>query len=241
MRRLRESSTAFTEGSEDFPKQEQMNECMEKKTSAEQIAECNAWLHKSVNAETEQSKKVVSILCEWPRKDLPISKGTGNILGHNIATLFSTHIKAKLKEIMELEAGDKRCYEPHWRHLRWIDRNDLTDHNIMNNSFKGMEERIKLFSKESFTEISALVLEEFALFKPKTIIGLLSPPGYYLSVKNCRNEKLMATLEDGPGQKFNEGVRYFKDVLLVEARIIYASIVKDLHYREAEELLYPMK
>lgn len=27
--------------------------------------------------------------------------------------------------------------------------------------------------------------------------GLLSPPGYYLSVKNCRNEKLMATLEDG--------------------------------------------
>uniref|UniRef100_A0A8W8MMI0 Uncharacterized protein n=1 Tax=Magallana gigas TaxID=29159 RepID=A0A8W8MMI0_MAGGI len=84
---------------------------------------------------TEQSKKVVSILCEWPRKDLPISKGTGNILGHNIATLLSTHIKAKLKEIMELEEGDKS--------------------------------------------------------------GLLSPPGYYLSVKNCRNEKLMATLEDG--------------------------------------------
>lgn len=32
--------------------------------------------------------------------------------------------------------------------MRWIDRNDLTDHNIMNNSFKGMEERIKLFSKK---------------------------------------------------------------------------------------------
>uniref|UniRef100_K1REH5 Uncharacterized protein n=1 Tax=Magallana gigas TaxID=29159 RepID=K1REH5_MAGGI len=56
----------------------------------------------------------------------------------NIATEFhylSTHIKVKLKEIMELEEGDKS--------------------------------------------------------------GLLSPPGYYMSVKNCRNEKLMATLEDG--------------------------------------------
>ncbi|XP_052694504.1 uncharacterized protein LOC128172798 [Crassostrea angulata] len=98
---------------------------------------------------------------------------------------------------MELEEGDKRCYKPHWRHMRWIDRNDLTDHNILNNSFKGMEERINIFSKKNFTEMSALVLEDFALFKPKTIIGLLSPPGYYLSVKNCRNEKLMATLEDG--------------------------------------------
>uniref|UniRef100_A0A8W8MG34 Uncharacterized protein n=1 Tax=Magallana gigas TaxID=29159 RepID=A0A8W8MG34_MAGGI len=139
----------------------------------------------------------VSILCEWPRKDLPISKGTGNILGHNIATLFSTHIKAKLKEIMELEEGDKRCYKPHWRHMRWIDRNDLTDHNIMNNSFKGMEERIKLLSKK---KLVPLFLEDFALFKPKTVIGLLSPPGYYLSMKNCRNEKLMATLEDGAAQ-----------------------------------------
>ncbi|XP_061171678.1 uncharacterized protein LOC133181154 [Saccostrea echinata] len=185
--------------------------------------------------------KLVNILCKWPRMDLPINKGTGNIQGYNIATLFAKDIKTKLKEILELEEGDKRCYEPHWRHLRWIDRNDLTDHNVMNNSVKGMEERNKLFHKERWAEMSALVLEEFGLFKPKTIIGLFSPPGYYLSLKNCNNGKLMATLEDETGQRLNEGVRYFKDVLLVEARIIIASVVKNLTYREAEELLYPLK
>ncbi|XP_061180377.1 uncharacterized protein LOC133188918 [Saccostrea echinata] len=98
--------------------------------------------------DTEQSMKLVYILCEWPRMDLPINKGTGNIQGYNIATLFAKDIKTKLKEILELEEGDKRCYEPHWRHMRWIDRNDLTDHNVMNNSVKGMEERNKLFHKE---------------------------------------------------------------------------------------------
>ncbi|XP_061179368.1 uncharacterized protein LOC133187995 [Saccostrea echinata] len=174
------------------------------------------------------------------RMDLPINKGTGNIQGYNIATLFAKDIKTKLKEILELEEGDKRCYEPHWRHLRWIDRNDLTDHNVMNNSVKGMEERNKLFHKEVF--------------------GLFSPPGHYLSLKNCNNGKLMATLEDEydiflfilveengeaycvmTGQRLNEGIRYFKDVLLVEARIIIASVVKNITYREAEELLYPLK
>ncbi|XP_061171106.1 uncharacterized protein LOC133180650 [Saccostrea echinata] len=192
-------------------------------------------------SQTEQSMKLVNILCEWPRMDLPKNKGTGNIQGYNIATMFAKDIKTKLKEILELEEGDKRCYEPHWRYLRWIDRNDLTDHNVMNNSVKGMEERNKLFHKERWAEMSALVLEEFGLFKPKTIIGLFSPPGYYLSLKNCNNGKLMATLEDETGQRLNEGVGYFKDVLLVEARIIIASVVKNITYREAEELLYPLK
>ncbi|XP_062579689.1 uncharacterized protein LOC134241672 [Saccostrea cucullata] len=102
--------------------------------ASDQIGECNDWLHTSVKAKTEQSMKLVHILCEWPRMDLPITKGTGNILGYNIASLFEKNVKTKLKEMLELEEGDKRCYEPHWRHLRWIDRNDLTDHNVMNNN-----------------------------------------------------------------------------------------------------------
>ncbi|XP_062568805.1 uncharacterized protein LOC134230959 [Saccostrea cucullata] len=191
--------------------------------------------------DTEQSMKLVHILCEWPRMDLPITKGSGNILGYNKASLFENNVKTKLKEMLELEEGDKRCYEPHWRHLRWIDRNDLTDHNVMNNCLKGMKERDKLFHKKGWAEISALVLEEFGLFKPKTIIGIFSPPGFYLSLKNCTNGKLKATLEDGPGQRLNEGVAYFRDVLLVEARILIASTVKNITYSEAEKLLYPLK
>lgn len=108
----------------------------------------------------------------------------------------------------------------------------------MRNSEKGIEERHKLFGK-GWKELYALVLEEFGLFKPRSIIRIGYCHGHYLSMKEDKNEPLMATLEDEMGQNINEGVRYFKDVLFVESEIYVASLVWNLPLLEAERRLYP--
>uniref|UniRef100_A0A8W8IS37 SWIM-type domain-containing protein n=1 Tax=Magallana gigas TaxID=29159 RepID=A0A8W8IS37_MAGGI len=187
---------------------------------------------------TEQCKRLVNALCRLsPGRDL--MKGASTVSGHKISVLFENHIKAKLTEVTRLKDGRSSCYEPHWRHVRWIKRQPLNEHLEMRNSEKGIEERSKLFGK-GWKELYALVLEEFGVFKPKTIIRIGYCHGHYLSMKEDKNEPLMATLEDEMGQNMNEGVRYFKDVLFVESEIFVASLVWNLTLLEAERRLYPI-
>ncbi|XP_056017686.1 uncharacterized protein LOC130053938 isoform X1 [Ostrea edulis] len=198
-----------------------------------------SWLYESVEACNEQCKKLVKALCQLCPGRI-MRKGTSSILGHKISILFKNHIKAMLKELLGLKKGNSRCYEQHWRHVRWIKRQPLNEHLEMKNSEKGMEERIKLFGKGR-KELYALILEEFGVFKPKSIIRIGYCNDFYLSLKENSNELLMATLEDEMGQNMNTGVQYFKDVLFVEAEILIASIVWDTSLKEAECRLYPMK
>lgn len=167
-------------------------------------------------------------------------KGTANVLGHKISVLYDDHIKAKIKEVLGLKEGNSSCYEPHWRHIRWVKRQPLNEALELRNSEKGIEERAKLFGK-GLKEFHALILEEFGVFKPKSIIRIGYCHGHYLSLKEDRNKLLMATLEDEMGQNMNEGIRYFRDVLFVEAEILLASVVWNFPLLEAERRLYPKK
>ncbi|XP_062581778.1 uncharacterized protein LOC134243538 [Saccostrea cucullata] len=155
-----------------------------------------------------------------------------------MALQFEDHIKERLKEVVCLKEGNSNCYEPHWRHIRWVQRQPLNEALELRNSEKGIEERAKFFGK-GLPELNALILGEFGVFKPKSIIRIGYCHGHYLSMKDDTNRILMATLEDEMGQNMNEGLQYFRDVLFVEGEILLAALLWNLSSSEAECRLYP--
>ncbi|CAC5364762.1 unnamed protein product [Mytilus coruscus] len=187
------------------------------------------WLYDAVSAYTLITQRITSGMCGI-LDDMPmtIQKGTASVNGNNLATLFENHVKEKLKSVVEISDGDTSYYSPHWRHIRWVKKLSLALHMDMRISIAGHCNRDNIFGINGLKELNALVLSTFGAWKPKNKLSVGCGRGFFLTIKDAENGKLVERLEEITSQNLNAGYEYFTDVLFVEAQILVVSYIKGM-------------
>ncbi|CAC5410902.1 unnamed protein product [Mytilus coruscus] len=102
---------------------------------------------------------------------------------------------------------------------------------------------IRKFLPDSYgwKELNALVLSTFGTWKQKFKLRVGCEHGYFLTVKDIENGKLLERIESLMSQNLNEGYNYFMDVVFVEAQILIVSHLRGITITEADKVLYPVK